>query len=115
MSLAASSSGTANAPEERTIGEVIRAKYQEGTSQRAARYQESIMKVTMPGSKQLPLLDVPSPVTLLPSTVNRMPGASSDLHVTWRFHTCVAGRLVQVIDAENSWYWTVQSAGMLAA
>ena len=73
------------------------------------------MKVTIPGSKQLPLTDVPSPVTLLPCTVTYMPGASWDLHVTWRFHTCVAGRAVQVIDAENSWYWTVQSAGTLAA
>jgi hypothetical protein len=42
----------ANAPEERTIDEVVRAMYQKGTSQRAARCQESMMKVAVPGSKQ---------------------------------------------------------------
>jgi hypothetical protein len=52
FSLAAILPAPANAPEERTIDEVVRAMYQKGTSQRAARCQESMMKVAVPGSKQ---------------------------------------------------------------
>ena len=84
-------------------------------SQRAARCQESMTKVTAPGLGQEPLFDVPSPVTSLPEWGSRRPPAVKTWHVVARFHTCVAGRAVQVIDTENSWYWTVQSAGTLAA
>jgi glycine/D-amino acid oxidase-like deaminating enzyme len=84
-------------------------------SQRAAKCQESTTKVTAPGSGQEPLFDVPSPVTSLPEWGSRRPPAVKTSHVVARFHTCVAGRAVQVIDTENSWYWTVQSAGTLAA
>jgi hypothetical protein len=83
-------------------------------SQRTARCQESTTKVTSPGSGQ-GVLDVPSPVTSLPEWGSRRPPAVKTSHVAARFHTCVAGRAVQVIDTENSWYWTVQSAGTLAA